>query len=98
MDETKKDEPKMEYVRGGSIHAIGTTKIQKTGHWRIFKPIVNEELCKKCNLCCLYCPDACIELTEEAVKINYDYCKGCGICVEECQSDAIAMEREEEKK
>jgi pyruvate ferredoxin oxidoreductase delta subunit len=90
-----KSKSKLEYVRGGGIHACATSKLMKTGAWRVFKPVVEPEKCKLCKLCYWYCPDACITMTDEAIEIDYDYCKGCGICATECPTDAIVMEREE---
>jgi 2-oxoacid:acceptor oxidoreductase delta subunit (pyruvate/2-ketoisovalerate family) len=66
----------------------------KTGSWRTFRPVVNEEKCVSCMLCWKFCPDACIEIVMEKPKINYDYCKGCGICAEECPKEAIEMVEE----
>jgi len=67
-----------------------------TGSWRTFRPIINNiEKCTGCQICWIYCPEACIELGEKnAPKINYDYCKGCGICAHECPLKIIQMERE----
>ena len=68
----------------------------KTGTWRTFRPIIDEEKCVKCHMCWLYCPDAAIELDEDGFPhVNYDYCKGCGICANECPRKAIEMVREE---
>jgi len=89
-----KSASKLEYVRGGAIHACATSTLMKTGSWRVFKPVVETGKCEQCKLCYWYCPDACIQMTEEAIKIDYDYCKGCGICAAECPTHAIVMERE----
>ncbi|HDO20941.1 MAG: 4Fe-4S binding protein [archaeon GB-1867-097] len=69
-----------------------------TGIWRSFKPIIDQEKCKHCLMCWLYCPEGAIERIGEdklTVKINYDYCKGCGICADICPFKAITMVREE---
>jgi len=66
-----------------------------TGDWRSFMPVVDDEKCTKCGLCVIYCPDACIEMTDTGIKFDFDYCKGCGICDNECNVDAITMQREE---
>lgn len=62
--------------------------------WRVFKPIVDEEACRRCWLCVDWCPEGVIEKGEKAAKINFLICKGCGVCAEECPVDAIKMERE----
>ena len=73
-----------------------TVRVQRhTGDWKSFMPVVDDGKCTKCGLCVLYCPEACIEMTDLGIKFNYEYCKGCGICDNECPSDAIDMQREE---
>lgn len=65
-----------------------------TGSWRIFKPVLNEERCKNCLLCWIFCPEAVIVRKEKTVEITYDFCKGCGICANECPTKAIEMVKE----
>ncbi|MCF8010316.1 MAG: 4Fe-4S binding protein [Clostridiales bacterium] len=76
-----------EYITsvGEGIYSINT------GDWRINEPVLDQEKCKKCGLCFLYCPVFCIEKKDDYYEINYDYCKGCGICARECKSGAIKM-------
>ncbi len=66
----------------------------KTGDWRTFKPVIDQEKCVKCLLCWVYCPDMAIVWDGEKVEVNYDFCKGCGICAEECPRKAITMVEE----
>ena len=88
---------------GGSIGAlqteaglvgIGSFIENKTGDWRVFMPVVDEQRCTGCKICWFYCPEAAIKMVDGIAKINYDYCKGCGICANECPVNAIKMERE----
>jgi pyruvate ferredoxin oxidoreductase delta subunit len=69
-------------------------RINKTGGWRAFRPIVDPSKCNKCGLCWLYCPDGCMVEKEEIYEPDLEYCKGCGICAEECARNAIKMEVE----
>jgi pyruvate ferredoxin oxidoreductase delta subunit len=66
--------------------------VGKTGSWRIFRPVKDNDKCNKCLVCWIYCPEACI--TKE-IEINMDYCKGCGICAAECPRKAIIMVKEQ---
>ena len=34
----------------------------RTGDWRIFRPIVDNEKCTGCQTCWMYCPDAAITM------------------------------------
>ncbi len=70
----------------------------KTGTWRVFKPILDQDKCIKCLQCWLYCPEATIIRHEDnSVDIDYEYCKGCGVCANVCPTKAIAMIREGEE-
>jgi 2-oxoacid:acceptor oxidoreductase delta subunit (pyruvate/2-ketoisovalerate family) len=71
--------------------------IGKTGEWRSFKPVIDDEKCNKCGFCYIYCPEGVISFSkEEGPTIDYEYCKGCGICARECPSKAISLKREQE--
>jgi pyruvate ferredoxin oxidoreductase delta subunit len=55
----------------------GTTKTQR--------PVVRFDICTKCTLCWLECPDECFDPTPDGLyDINYEYCVGCGKCAEIC--------------
>ncbi len=84
-----------EYIRGGAIHLATTGAPIKTGGWRVFRPVLNQELCNKCELCFWFCPDGSIKFEGDHMQIDYEYCKGCGLCAHECPKKAINMQREE---
>jgi len=68
-----------------------------TGDWRTERPIIDQEVCTRCLICFMYCPEGAIKWDEEKnlVSIDYDYCKGCGICANECPRKCIEMKRDE---
>jgi pyruvate ferredoxin oxidoreductase delta subunit len=81
----------------------GSSRQNKTGSWRTFRPIVTER-CIACGICPQYCPEACIEIkpvkgskskSGKMAVIDYEFCKGCLICAGECPSKAIESERDE---
>ncbi|MFA4941493.1 MAG: 4Fe-4S binding protein [Patescibacteria group bacterium] len=75
----------------------GSTKKNKTGGWRTFKPKIDLEKCIGCGLCARICPEGIIEMKNDKEgklkpEVDYDYCKGCGACAAECPVKAIIME------
>ena len=76
---------------GCVIKDPGSTRNNKTGRWRTFKPILDKDKCVDCDNCILFCPEGCVDKEHD---IDYDYCKGCGICKVECPVKAIEMIRE----
>ena len=73
----------------------GIGSVGKTGTWRVYRPVIDQEKCVKCLLCWLYCPDAAVKRgDDDSVEIDYDFCKGCGICAHECPVNAIEMKAE----
>jgi pyruvate ferredoxin oxidoreductase delta subunit len=67
----------------------------KTGTWRVERPVINLEACKKCDICILECVENTIDKGSDGYpKIDYNYCKGCGVCANVCPVKAIKMEIE----
>jgi pyruvate ferredoxin oxidoreductase delta subunit len=78
------------------IDKPGSSKQNKTGSWRTFRPVTDKKKCIKCAICWLFCPDNSRIMVENGYyDVNRIYCKGCGICAEECPTDAIEMVMEE---
>jgi len=74
----------------------GKSRTNKTGAWRVFKPVFKHNKCTKCGICSMVCPEGCIvEQDDEFYIPDYDYCKGCGLCAEECPAEDIEMTKEE---
>jgi pyruvate ferredoxin oxidoreductase gamma subunit len=74
-----------------AIHAAATSVMIKTGLWRTMRPIIDYDLCKRCNwVCGSFCPDSAIAVDDEGYpRIDYDHCKGCMICLAQCPPHAI---------
>ncbi|MEM4267780.1 MAG: 4Fe-4S binding protein [Candidatus Woesearchaeota archaeon] len=77
---------------GAHIPYPGNSLDNKTGSWRVMRPIKDPKKCTSCGFCWMFCPDTAIT---EDFEIKYDYCKGCGICVKACPFGALAMVKEE---
>jgi len=74
----------------------GSAAEYRTGDWRSQRPIRDYDICIKCGVCYIFCPEGSISLNsgEDFITDLY-YCKGCGICAKECRKQAIAMVEEE---
>lgn len=66
-----------------------------TGSWRIVRPVIDNEVCIRCEICVKHCPTNVMllpgSLKTETVHIDYDYCKGCGICADVCPKKCIDL-------
>ncbi len=73
------------------IHASATSVLTKTGLWRTMRPVIDYDLCHRCNwVCSTLCPDSAIKaLADGRPEIDYDHCKGCLVCVAVCPPHAI---------
>jgi len=75
------------------VYEPGSSKKNKTGDWRSFRPRVTEK-CTGCGICVQFCPEGIIEIKNKKAVIDFDYCKGCLICANECPAKAIVKEKE----
>ncbi len=57
----------------------------KRGTTKTERPVVRFDLCIKCTLCWLDCPDACFDPTDDGLyDVNYEVCVGCHKCAAVC--------------
>ena len=78
-----------------SVLAAGNAEQRHTGSWRIERPEIDYDICTRCGLCYVLCPDGAIELDDEGYPaIDYDNCKGCMICAHECPIRGILRQKE----
>lgn len=78
-----------------SVLNVGNAVQRQTGSWRVERPVIDRDLCTRCGLCFVLCPDGAIALDDEGYPlIDYDHCKGCMICRQLCPVEAIGHEKE----
>jgi pyruvate ferredoxin oxidoreductase gamma subunit len=84
------------YSSAPTIHGGPTSATNRTGAWRVAKPVIDYEKCRRCHwVCGTACPDAAIVVRDDgAPLIDLGHCKGCLICLEECPWHAISAETE----
>lgn len=109
-DAVSKSKDRRESPSYGTIHlvlydapAIGTSSIvapgnasqRMTGTWRVERPEIDRDVCSRCQLCVLECPDGAMSLDKDGFPvIDYDHCKGCMICAHLCPLQAIGRTKE----
>ncbi|RQD72674.1 MAG: 4Fe-4S dicluster domain-containing protein [Tindallia sp. MSAO_Bac2] len=78
------------------ICAIGKElNIINTGDWKVYPPVIDQEKCKKCGLCLLYCPTNSVKHEDGKYIIHLEFCKGCGVCIHECPANSIEFKKGE---
>lgn len=82
-------------IKTDFICAVGKElNLINTGDWKVYPVVIQQDKCKKCSMCLLYCPTNSVELKDNTYFINLEYCKGCGVCINECPADAIEFIKE----
>lgn len=71
---------------GAAILQPGNITKNKTGSWRVLKPVREKKLCNNCMICWQFCPDNAIN---KNLEVDYDFCKGCLVCMQVCPRKAI---------
>jgi pyruvate ferredoxin oxidoreductase delta subunit len=90
------DEKWQDMTPGCTITGNGTSKLFRTGDWRVSKPVFIADKCKQCLLCAPVCPDSSIPVKNgKRLDFDYEHCKGCGICAVNCPFGAIEMKEGE---
>lgn len=63
--------------------------------------VIDEERCKGCDLCVVFCPENVLEMTHRTNRLGYAIaelvragCTGCEICGRVCPDTAITIYRE----
>jgi len=86
-----------ELETGAVVVECGSAREYETGTWRSERPVVDKDLCIKCGVCWIFCPDmSIVQAPEGHFEADLTYCKGCGICAKECPVGCITMIGEEE--
>ena len=77
-------------VSAPAVFASASSELVQTGLWRTERPVLDADLCKRCSLCAIYCPENAIALDPDGYpRIDYQHCKGCLLCVEQCPVGAM---------
>lgn len=80
----------------GASNGVGILPTSNSG-FRTLHPVIDSNICIKCMMCWIYCPEGCIDKSGELLEIDMDYCKGCGICANECPKKCIKMVKDGEE-
>jgi len=77
-------------IQDPATHAAGGFRPERNPtfkKWstRTMRPVVDFDICIKCTLCWLQCPDSCFDVTPEGLyDANMEACCGCGVCEAVC--------------
>jgi 2-oxoglutarate ferredoxin oxidoreductase subunit delta len=62
-------------------------------------PVMDENMCKKCNICVAFCPKKVFDARAGATPriVRPEDCIGCELCVLRCPDFALSLEGGEKK-
>ncbi|MBI5555373.1 MAG: DUF362 domain-containing protein [Elusimicrobia bacterium] len=60
---------------------------------RLTNPVVNDELCAKCQICVQSCPVKAINNNKGKIRVDYKECIECFCCIELCPSRAMTIKK-----
>ena len=66
-----------------TICPVGTT-LGFLSRFAMFRPMIDEDKCKRCHSCEKACKAQCIEITPERVHIDHSRCVSCFNCLDNC--------------
>lgn len=69
-----------------SICPVGTT-LSFFSRFALFRPVIDADKCKNCELCEHNCKASCIDIANH--KIDYSRCVDCFDCLDSCKFDAL---------
>ena len=69
-----------------TICPVGTV-LGFVARFSLFRPVIDTEKCKNCNLCARKCKASCINIKEHT--IDYSRCVACMDCLDNCKHDAL---------
>ena len=73
-------------------YSENSSKKRSVAHWRVQKPVHNNNICINCFNCWVYCPDGAIIARDEKLSgVDYVHCKGCGVCVQVCPTNPKSL-------
>ncbi len=66
-----------------------------------FAPVINNDLCKRCDKCMKICPMDAIyhhyphseDLSDDMMVVREDLCIGCGLCASNCPNGAVILKK-----
>ena len=77
----------MERISGRLPPAIS----RRMGSLLVRRPVPDRKLCNSCGDCVRNCPQKCIRIVNDVLKIDYARCQSCFCCSETCPNRAMKV-------